>query len=121
VESGDIHQRVERAFNAGDSDGLVSLYEPDACMVNPDGSIVIGHDAIPEIWAGFISLGGRITLTTRYAIEMGNIALLSNQWNFVSDDTKASSTTAEVARRQSDGGWLYVIDNPYGGEMVENA
>jgi hypothetical protein len=26
-----------------------------------------------------------------------------------------SAITAEVARRQPDGGWLYVIDNPYAG------
>ena len=25
------------------------------------------------------------------------------------------ATTAEVARRQADGGWLYVIDHPFAG------
>jgi hypothetical protein len=27
-------------------------------------------------------------------------------------------TSAEVARRQSDGTWKYAIDNPYGGEVL---
>jgi uncharacterized protein (TIGR02246 family) len=93
VEPSDIHGQVERAFNAGDADGLVALYEPDARMVNPDGSFAIGHDAIREIWAGFISLGGQITMSTRYAVEMGDIALLSNEWSFVSQHVKAASST----------------------------
>ena len=121
MEPTDIHGQVERAFNAGDADGLVALYEPDARMVNPDGSFAIGHDAIRQIWAGFISLGGQITMTTRYAVEMGDIALLSNEWSFVSQHMKAASSTAEVARRQVDGNWLYIIDNPYGGGSVEDA
>lgn len=120
MEPAGIHERVETAFNAGDADALMSLYESDARMVNPDGSVAIGREAIGEIWAGFIALGGRIRLTTRYAVEMGDIALLSNDWSFVSDDTEASSSTAEVARRQSDGTWLYVIDNPYGGARIES-
>jgi hypothetical protein len=37
MEPADIHGEVERAFNAGDADGLVALYESDARMVNPDG------------------------------------------------------------------------------------
>ena len=121
MQPGDIHEQVETAFNAGDADGLARLYEPNARMVNPDGSVAIGHDAIREIWAGFISLGGRITLTTRYAVEMGDIALLSNEWSFVSRDMKAASSTAEVACRQADGNWLYIIDNPYGGGSVDDA
>lgn len=120
MEPGDIHERVETAFNTGDADALVDLYEQDARMVNPDGSVAVGHEAIREIWAGFIALGGRITLTTRYTVAMGDIALLSNHWSFVSEELTASSSTAEVARRQSDGTWLYVIDNPYGAATVED-
>jgi hypothetical protein len=29
------------------------------------------------------------------------------------------ATTAEVARRQADGGWLYVVDHPYAGLEAE--
>jgi uncharacterized protein (TIGR02246 family) len=121
MEPGDIHERVEAAFNARDADALAALYEPDARMVNPDGSVAIGREAIREIWAGFIGLGGRITMTTRFAVAIGDIALLSNHWSFASEQAKASASTAEVARRQSDGTWLYIIDNPYGAGTGENA
>ena len=120
MEPGEIHKRVEAAFNAGDTDALVSLYEPDAHLVNPDGSVAIGHEAIREIWAGFIALGGRITMTTRFAVAIGDIALLSNHWSFASEEVNASANTAEVARRQPDGRRLYIIDNPYGAGTVKD-
>ncbi len=57
-------------------------------------------------------------MTTRYAVEQGDIALLSNAWTFEMDGAPvASSVTAEVARRQPDGSWRYIIDNPYGVPM----
>jgi ketosteroid isomerase-like protein len=111
----DLHRHVEQAFNAADVDALVSLYESDAQMMTDDGSVVIGLEAIRSVWSGFTDLGGRIAMTTRYSVEHGDIALLSNAWTFEMDGAPvASSITAEVARRQSDGSWQYIIDNPYG-------
>jgi uncharacterized protein (TIGR02246 family) len=115
MKAGDIHRLVQDAFNAGDADALAALYEPDAIMATPDGTFVNGVDAIRDQWAGFIALGGTITMVTRHAAEVGDIALLSNDWNFVADGMEFSSRTSEIARRQSDGTWKYVIDHPYGG------
>jgi uncharacterized protein (TIGR02246 family) len=114
MKAGDIHRLVQDAFNAGDADALAALYQPDAIMATPDGTFVSGVDAIRDQWAGFIALGGRITMVTRHAAEVGDIALLSNDWQFVADGMDFSSRTSEVARRQPDGTWKYVIDHPYG-------
>jgi uncharacterized protein (TIGR02246 family) len=114
MEPADLHSRVERAFNAADVDALVDLYEPDAQMVTDDGSVVSGPEAIRSIWSGFAELGGQIAMTTRYSVEQGDVALLSNTWIFHMEGAAvASSVTAEVARRQPDGSWRYIIDNPY--------
>jgi uncharacterized protein (TIGR02246 family) len=110
----DVHSAVEQAFNAADLDRLISLYEKDARMVTPDGSVVEGIDAIREQWQGFRAMNGRMTLKTRFAVEMDDIALLRNDWNFASDDVHLASSAAEVVRRRSDGRWLYVIDHPFG-------
>lgn len=115
MEPADLHKRVQEAFNSGDVEALVALYEPDARMATPEGEFVTGLDAIRNQWAGFIALGGRLTLETRHAAEVGDIALLRNDWTFAGDGMEFSSRTAEVARRQADGTWRYVIDHPYGG------
>lgn len=115
MEPADLHRCVESAFNAADVDALVSLYESDAQMMGEDGSVVTGLEAIRSVWSGLSELGGRISMATRYVVEQDGIALLSNAWTFEMDGAPvASSVTAEVARRQSDGSWRYIIDNPYG-------
>jgi ketosteroid isomerase-like protein len=112
MDVGEIHRVVEDAFYAGDTDALVALYE-DAAMATPDGTFVNGRDAIREQWSGFVALGGNIQMTTRYAVVVGDTALLSNDWHFTGAGMELSSRTAEVARRQPDGTWKYVIDHPY--------
>jgi len=113
MESRELHGQVEEAFKRGDVDGLVALYEPDAQMVRDDGSVAVGNEAIREIWNGFVALGGRIQMMTRFVVEHDDVALLSNAWGFEGAGMSFSATTAEVARRSSDGKWRYVIDNPF--------
>ncbi len=115
VALADIHPAVEVGVNNQDLDGLMALYAPDAAMVLPNGSTVTGTEAIREQWAGLLAMEGRMTLRSRYAIEAGDLAILSNQWSFTAGELTMGATTAEVARRQADGGWLYVIDSPFAG------
>jgi hypothetical protein len=58
-------------------------------------------------------MDGRMTVESRFAIEMGDLAVLSNTWTLSAGGEQMSVTTSEVARRQSDGSWLYIIDHPY--------
>jgi uncharacterized protein (TIGR02246 family) len=118
MDAADIHGLVEEAFNAGDVDALEGLYEEDAAMATPDGEFVRGRAAIREQWSGFIALGGTIQLETCHAVVVDDTALLSNEWHFVGAGMELSSRTSEVAHRQPDGTWKYVIDHPYaGGEL----
>jgi ketosteroid isomerase-like protein len=111
----ELHRRVERGVHDRDIDGLVALYEPDAVMFREGGTLATGLDEIREVWAGVVEFGGEMSLDTHYAVETGDMALLCNTWSFrIGGAVVATGTTAETARRQSDGSWLYVIDNPYG-------
>ena len=47
-----------------------------------------------------------MTLGSRSAIDMGDLARLSNEWTLRVDDETMSAVTAEGARRQPGGGWL---------------
>ena len=109
----DIHPAVEAGVNNQDLDALMALYAPDASMVVLDGSTVTGTEAIREQWVAVLEMKGRMTLRSRYAIEAGDLAILSNEWTLTAGAQSLSGVTAEVARRQPDGGWLYVIDHPF--------
>jgi uncharacterized protein (TIGR02246 family) len=109
----DIHPAVEAGVNNRDLEGLMALYADDARMVTMEGAVAEGLDAIRGQWAGVLAMDGRMTVESRFAIEMGDLALLSNTWTFSAGDEQMSGTTSEVARRQPDGSWLYIIDHPY--------
>ena len=111
MQPGDLHTAVQKAFNAGDVDALVDLYEADAWLFGPEGPVQ-GRDAIRGVWTGFLAMSAQLTMVTQYAVEQGDIALLSNRWTAAVGDEEMSATTAEVARKQADGSWRYVIDNP---------
>ena len=91
------------------------LYEDATTTATPDGDFVRGREAIRQQWEGFVALGGTITVVTRHAVEVGDLALLSNGWHFTGAGMELSSRTSEVTRRQSDGTWQYVVDHPYAG------
>ena len=113
MQPAELHDRVRDGFNSGDLDGLVGLYEPDAVLMAEDGPPAVGLDAIRDAFAAALSFGGTMTLETRYAVECGDVAMLSNQYTFAVPGYEVTWISSEVARRQPDGSWRYVIDNPY--------
>jgi uncharacterized protein (TIGR02246 family) len=121
VALADIHPAVEAGVNNQDLDGLMALYSPDATLVLMDGSTVTGTEAIREQYAGILEMKGRMTLRSRYVIEAGDLAVLSNEWTLTAGDQTISAVTAEVARREPDGGWLYIIDHPFASLEPEEA
>jgi ketosteroid isomerase-like protein len=120
TEPEQIHRLFEQAFNEADLDGLTALYESEAALVPQPGAVVEGSDAIRESLRWFLDRKGQITLDTKLVLRVGDLAYLSNRWSLTGgtmpDGTPAElgATTAEVARRQPGGSWLYVIDNAWG-------
>lgn len=124
TEPEQMHGLFEQAFNAGDIDALMALYEPDAALIPQPGAVVEGADAIREALRWFLDRGGQITLDTTLVVRTGDLAFLSNRWSLAGgtmpdgSPAELGATTAEVARRQPDGTWLYVIDNAWGDQAA---
>jgi uncharacterized protein (TIGR02246 family) len=115
----EIHALFQDAFNRGDADALTSLYEPGAVLM-VRGEPVTGRENIRMAYRSMLSRSGlRMRLTTRSIIESPDgLALLHGEWSVQREEpTEAQRTTqglsAEVVRRQPDGAWLFIIDNPY--------
>jgi uncharacterized protein (TIGR02246 family) len=106
----EIHRLFEDAFNAGDIDGLMALYEPDAAVIPQPGSVVHGTEQVRAGLQAFLALQGRITLDTKLVVTVGDLAFLSNTWSLTGTGPDGrpltmGATTAEVVRRQADGTW----------------
>ena len=116
-------EELDRLFaslmNAGDLDGLMALYEPQATLTPEPGTVVTGTKAIREALGGFIAAKSQVTLNSRVLAQTGDLALTTSTWDLsgVGADGKPmrlSGQSAEVARRQPDGTWRFVIDTPWG-------
>jgi ketosteroid isomerase-like protein len=97
---------VERA-NAGDAEGIAALYEPDAVMAYPPGQQTVGRAAIRALWEQVLSHAPRFELEDPLpTLVSGDIALTSTP---AKDGT---GVRAQVVRRQPDGSWLRLLDQP---------
>jgi ketosteroid isomerase-like protein len=91
--------------NAGDVDGLVGLYEPAAVLAFPPGQLTAGHEAIREAYAKVLASRPSFTGEPQPALANGDWALTSTR-------LPDGGATAEVAHRQPDGTWRWLIDQP---------
>jgi uncharacterized protein (TIGR02246 family) len=115
----DLHPIFEAAFNKGDIDALVALYEPDAVLIPSPGQPVQGKDQIRAALLAFLALRPTIRIETSAVIERADgVGLTSGKWSVKGTGPDAqpvelAGSGAEVVRRQQDGRWLYAIDNPF--------
>lgn len=113
TEPADLHELFATAVNRKDADALVALYEPTGTAVHLDGSTRTGEPALRAMVTELLSTIDHIEGRTRKVIVAGDIALTSVTWHArLAGAEEASGTTAEVARRQPDGTWRWVIDDP---------
>lgn len=114
----ELAERFMEHLAGGDLDALVSLYEPSAEYSAAPGNTTAGASAIREAINALIHSGARLTLRPRAIRQIGDIALISNSAlleGASADGSPVSTDTTEVARRQPDGSWAYVIDDPFFG------
>jgi ketosteroid isomerase-like protein len=106
MEPNDLAGQFMQAAKAGDVDGLVRLYEESAVLELPDGGQAVGHGAIRDFYAAMLAAQPTFDQATsqRPALVNGDLALTGVG---VGEDA-----TAEVARRQPDGTWRWVLDRP---------
>ena len=106
------------AFNRGDLEAIVDLYEPEAVLARSSGPPIVGRAAIRDAFTAFLSTRPRMEATTRKIIATGDLALCYGDWSLRgtnADGTAraASGKSVEVLRKQGDGGWRYILDDPY--------
>lgn len=96
---------VERA-NAGDAEGLSALYEPDAVLAFPSGHVTVGREAIRAAYEQLLANRPHFTPGQQLpTLRNGDLALTATR-------LAGGGATAEVARRQPDGTWLWILDRP---------
>src|SRR3954468_8984715 len=106
-------------INSGNLEGLMALYESEAAFAAQPGSLAHGSSGIREALAGFISMNGKLDLEVTRVLEVDDLALVTGTWSFAGtgatgEPVRLEASNADVLRRQADGSWRFVIDNPWG-------
>ena len=107
---------LERA-NLGNVDGVVALYEVDAVLANLPAEEITGIGAIRQFYERLFEGKPSFRGNTKTALHHGDLALTSTEFSISApgpsgEPTAMRSATAEVARRQPDGTWLWALDQP---------
>ncbi|NEE04219.1 hypothetical protein G1H10_29020 [Phytoactinopolyspora halotolerans] len=106
VQPEDLARLFFTRANAGDVDGLVALFESAAVSVLPNGEIATGRSAIGESFEELVTAGVAFTpVLDQPALRAGDLALTSRR-------LANGEVPVEVARRQPQGDWLWVVDQP---------
>ncbi len=116
-----VLEAVVEGINTGNHDLLLSLYEPGAAFASRPGSLAHGLGDICQALDGFIALNGKLDLEVKRVLQAGDLALVVGEWSFDGsrpdgEPVKLGARNADVLRRQADGSWRFVIDNPWGTE-----
>jgi uncharacterized protein (TIGR02246 family) len=118
----DCDRLLIEAMEKGDVETTVALYEPDAVLLTESGDIMKG-DAIRKHNEEFISLKTKTTIDEVKTVISGDGSLATTRMKCttVYSDPKTGNqvslftNTVEVLRKQPDGTWRFVIDDPFGG------
>ncbi len=114
-------QLLFETIDTGDLDAALDLYEQDAVFVVAPGHVVTGHAAIREVLQGMLAAGGagKIESVTSVTSADGSVAFTRTKGSATQPGPDGKPVTVhfhsmEVVRKQPDGTWRIVIDDPSG-------
>ena len=114
-----VLESIVTGINSGNLDSLMPLYESEAAFATQPGSLAHGAAGVLEALTGFISMKGKLDLEVTRVLEVDDLALVIGVWSFDGtgpdgEPVQLTAQNADVLRRQGDGSWRFVIDNPWG-------
>ena len=109
------------AIKNGDLDAAVAMYEPNATFVVSPDQVVTGQAAIREVMQGFIAAKAEFNIEAVTAVPSadGSVAVTRVKGSSTAPGPDGQPVTSplhsvEVVRKQPDGTWLFIIDDPSG-------
>ncbi len=122
----DVQNAIEAmtsAFQRGEIEQVMSRYEAEATVVFEPAAPVSDRDVITEMFSGMAAIKPTFTYSGHEVIVNGDIAIHTAPWVMEGKMPDGhvinqSGLSVAVLRKQADGAWLMVIDNPHGARLL---
>ncbi|QPD06063.1 MAG: hypothetical protein Nkreftii_003837 [Candidatus Nitrospira kreftii] len=119
----DLIAQLVTAMNAQDLETALTLFEPGASFVMKPGVVVSGTAGIHQALQGFMALKPKLTIETQQIVQVGDVAQYCARWSINGIDPAGAAVqlggrSSSILRRQPDGRWLFLVDNPWGTDIV---
>jgi len=114
-----VVETMTASFHRGDIEGVMMSYEKNATVVFEPEKPVSDPAVLREMFNGAFTLNPKFSYSGHEVFISGDIAVHLAPWTMKGKtpdgtDMKQSGLSVAVLRRQLDGTWLMVIDNPHG-------
>ena len=115
--------QLVKAMNTWNLDSAVTLFEPGAAFVIKPGIVINGTSGIRQALEGFMALKPTLTIEKQQFVQAGDVAQYCAQWSLTGVDptgtaVKLGGRSSSILKRQPDGRWLFLVDNPWGTDIV---
>ncbi|BAV04755.1 conserved hypothetical protein [Filimonas lacunae] len=110
-----VHATLANAFNTGDVNTVLSMYDFNGIIVPEPGKAVSGRASFEEAIQAILSIKGKMEIKTVYCLQTGDIAVGRSEWNITDgEEVKVTAKGIEVMKQQEDGSWKVLIDHAFG-------
>jgi uncharacterized protein (TIGR02246 family) len=108
----EICRLFQQYMAEGDLESALSVYDPDAVFLNQSRDVSKGREGLRQELTPLAARKVRFDFKVKQVIETGDIALMHTEWT-VSGPEPMKVYAIEVARRQQDGSWRWLIGDPF--------
>ena len=114
-----VDEIFQEAMDECDLEKAMSLYDDNAVFVQEPGKPEVrGLDNIREIIHQFQSIKPRLKVEVLQFVEADDVAFFTLKWEIKGtspdgEEINISSYDGNVVKRQEDGTWKTIIDNPF--------
>lgn len=112
-------EKMVNSFQNKDIEGVLATYEDNAIVMFEPQKPVQGKETLRSFFTQFVGMNPQYTFSGHEIYISGDIATHIAPWKMVGqlpDGTKIEQNGLSVAvlRKQADGNWLMIQDNPHG-------
>lgn len=119
-----VINNMTSAFHQKDIEGVMASYEPHAVVVFEPEAPVSDQQMLREMFMGAFTINPKFVYSGHEVFVTGDIATHFSPWTMTGTapdgmEIKQTGLSVAVLRKQPNGRWLMVFDNPHGQFLMQ--